>query len=202
MKKTQIVGLVIVVVFVIGVVTVSAASALEYLVSGVAVKPGEKVAVSLSGALILEDMGKGSPTTIECASTTGTGVVEAGGEGEQSSATPTGCVTLAGTCSSPLVRPIHLPWLTQILGEGYLFSSSGAGTPGYEVTCFGIIHDTCTGKIEAGLENMPSEAPPDLLAIFSSIAPISCTLGGPSEGLMVGEVLVTTTGGELSLAIS
>jgi hypothetical protein len=202
MKKIQMMGLALVAVLAIGVVAASAASALEFLVSGVAVKSPEKVSVSLSGTLILEDMGKGSPTTIECTGT-GTGVVEAAGKGLQETATATSCVTLAGTCASPLAKAIHLPWTTQIEGERNLISSSGAGAPGYEVTCFGIIHDTCEGTTSVGLENMPTETPPDLLAIFSATLsePGKCTIGGVNEGLVIGEVLITAAGG-LSLAIS
>jgi hypothetical protein len=203
MKKIQIAGLVLVAVFVTGVVTVSAASALEYLVSGVAVKSPEKISVSFRGILTLEDMGKGSPTEIDC-EFTGTGVVEAAGKDLlETAGTATSCVTLAGTCSSPSVKVIHLPWATQIEGERNLFSNGGNGEPGFESTCFGIVHDTCTGTTSAALENLPLETPPDLLAIFSATLsePLNCTLGGAKEGLIIGEVLVAAAGG-LSLAIS
>jgi hypothetical protein len=201
-KKIQIIGFTIIVMLAICSAAVSVASALEFLISGVAVKAGEKVSVSMSGALILEDMNKGSPMALECVGT-GTGVVEAAGKGVQETATATSCVTLAGTCASPSMKAIHLPWTTQIEGERNLISSSGAGAPGYEVTCFGIIHDTCEGTTSVGLENMPTETPPDLLAIFSATLsePGKCTIGGANEGLIIGEVLVTTTEG-LSLAVT
>ncbi len=207
MRKIHLLGLALVAVFAFSAIAAGAAFAeSEWLVDGSPVLAGEKIHVEMTGTLILEDMGKGSPTTVEC-SGSGLGVVLNGGLDIQEEAVATSCKTLAGTCGSPLAVALNLPWTTEIsLATGAfrdLITGGTGGEPGYEVTCFGIFHDACLGKTSTGLENMSTETPADVLSIFSATLSEAgnCNLGGAGEGLVVGEVLVQALEG-LALAVS
>lgn len=207
MRKIPIVGLALAAVLAFSAFSAAAAFAeSEWLVDGLPVAAGEKVHVEMTGTLVLEDMGKGSPTTVECTGS-GLGVVEAGGLDVQEEAVASSCKTLAGTCGGPLAKALNLPWTTEIVLVGGEFrdlvTGGTGGEPGYEVTCFSIFHDACLGKTSTGLENMPSEVPPDVLSIFSATLSEAgnCTLGGAGEGLVVGEILIQALEG-LSLAVS
>jgi hypothetical protein len=79
------------------------------------------------------------------------------------------------SCPSPLVSPIHLPWLTHLELMGTeaaplvldVYENGGKGEPGWELMCeeplIGLIEETCesvaaTGKLmTADLENDPAE---------------------------------------------
>jgi hypothetical protein len=172
-----------------------------WLIDGAALTGTEKIHVELTGTLLLEDMGKGSPTEVECTGS-GLGGVEAEGLGTQESAEATSCKTLAGSCGGPLATPKNLPWTLEINPEEerVLIAKGTGGEPGYEVTCFGIFHDACTGVTSVGIENKAG-TPADVLATFSKTLgePGSCTIGGANEGLIEGEILIAALEG-LSLA--
>jgi hypothetical protein len=207
MKKIHIIGIALVAVFAFSAFAAASAFAVsEWLVDGAPVLAGEKIHVEMTGTLILEDMGKGSPTTVECTGS-GLGVVLNGGLDIQEEAVASSCKTLAGTCGTPLAVALNTPWTTEIVLVGAefrdLITGGTGGEPGYEVTCFGIFHDSCVGKTSTGLENMSTETPADVLSIFTATLSEAgnCTLGGAGEGLVVGEVLVQALEG-LALAVS
>lgn len=134
------------------------------------------------------------------------------------------CTRLAGACTVAVppdifLFAVHLPWLLDLVLDTvggvdlYLleFLSSGAGQPGWELTCLvaGItITDECLGveahPTSADVQNM---SPSDLLGIFSnaeieeSEALGTCSLGGAKAGHVVGEGLIFGPGG-LALDVS
>jgi hypothetical protein len=173
-----------------------AAEEMEYLVSGEAVTTATNV--TMTGKLVLEDMGSGA-IAVECEGN-GKGTVNSGGKASQTEATATGCKTVKGTCGSPNAKAVGLPWASTIdLSEG---EPRSLFTGGYTVTCFGIIKDECSGETSAKIENMSLETPPDLLLIFDAkTQPGNCSVGGVGQGLVTGEILISAEGG-LSLAIS
>jgi hypothetical protein len=195
----------------IGAAAAFATAGEEWLVSSTAVPLGSTFHVEIetanAGGLSLEDMGKGSPTNILCTGS-GLGFVSSDGTALQETAVASACVTDAGSCGEPLALALNLPWETELVLAGTeirnLIKKGTGGEPGYEVTCFGIFHDSCLGVTSVGgLENMGTETPPDVLFSFSTTLSEAgtCTIGGAGEGLVSGEILIFALEG-LSLAVN
>jgi len=206
MRKIHTIGLALVAVFAFCAIAASSAFALsEWLVDGASVSSTAKVHVETTGSVVLADLSAG--VTVECTGS-GLGMVWEG-QGTIEEAKATSCTTLAGSCGSPNAAAVHLPWNVEILllepaDEHYLLmlKTSGAGEPGWEVTCFSIFKDGCTTEAGEPLtENMPLETVPDVLAIFDQGSLANCTLGGNGQGEVAGELLLTALEG-LSLEIS
>jgi hypothetical protein len=199
MRKLQLFGLTLAAVFASSAffaLPVFAAEEMEYLVSGEAVVTTTNV--TMSGTLVLEDMGAGA-VTLEC-EVTGKGTVSSGGKGSLIELLANTCKTTRGTCGGPKLKVVGVPWATTIdLSQG---EPRDLVTMSFVISCFGIAKDECAGETSAGLENMPLETPPDLLFAFDTkSAGLSCSVGGAFQGLMAGELLISAEGG-LSLAIS
>lgn len=117
------------------------------------------------------------------------------------------CTNIAN-CPTPLVWAVHLPWLLELeLLEDdvlsifvYLFLSSGAGNPGWEVNCMGNgTSDECTEEeavaeaknVTGGeVEGTFSEAGTEL----DGEKPGTCTLGGAKSGEVLGTGLTKLEG--------
>jgi len=115
--------------------------------------------VVIEGELELEDSESTlGAVRIKC-KVSSTGLVEAEGKGTIETATLTECKVVKGTCGSPKAEAIHLPWDTELVEEGGKIrdkiKSSGAGAPGYKVTCTVIIKvtDTCEAETSTAITN-------------------------------------------------
>jgi methionine-rich copper-binding protein CopC len=197
MRKIQIMGLAIVAVFAFSAFAVSSAFAHEWLVNKVAV--ATEATVKQSGTLVLNDMG--SKVSLECTGT-GEGKVLAAGKDTVTAAKATGCIVLEGSCPTPSANPVHLPWNTELTTVGTELrdniTNSGAGEPGWTVTCLGIIKDECTGPSSTKITNNLTETPVDVTSTFDEgSAPAHCSLdaAGTKEGLVTGGLLTVAEGG-------
>lgn len=121
------------------------------------------------------------------------GTVGVEGKDEVTKVTVEGCKPVTGGCTEGtiVVKPVHLPWKTQLQepAEGSnrdKVSSSGAGTPGWKVECtiIGVkVTDECTGEVTH-----------DVLAVSGGVdmlfeteaesESLNCSLGGAHEGLV------------------
>jgi hypothetical protein len=206
MKKITKLGLALFAVLAFSAIATAAAFATageEWLVNSIAVPLGSTFKVEVNGTLLLEDMGKGSPTGILCEGK-GKGIVSSDGTDLQETATATKCTTETGSCGSPNAVALNLPWETELVLSGTEIRDLIKGKPGYEVTCFSVFHDKCEGETSVGeLENMGAETPADVLFLFSATLsePGTCQLGGAGEGLIEGELLIFEPAG-LSLAVN
>jgi hypothetical protein len=91
------------------------------------------------------------------------GKVGPGSEGKTETMTLTTCSVVKGSCESPKVSAVHLPWKTE-LAESESENrddivSGSSGLPGYTITCgtSAKVEDTCEFETSAGLEDAPTE---------------------------------------------
>lgn len=209
MRKIQTILLALVAVLAFGAITAAGASALEWLVDGLAITGAVSVDSESVAAkpLELEDMGTG--VKISCEGTD-EGTIEPAGKDKETVVTENlaSCKVLAGsgTCKKILaVKAVDLPWKTQLLGTGRdEIKAEGAGAPGWLVECeglFGIkVDDTCT--IEGGSTAVTSLANGTVETLFdANSGEANCTVGGEKQGLVIGPVILLTLDG-LTLAVS
>ncbi len=176
--------------------TVGATSALattpEWLNNGAAIVA--PIAVKTSGTLLLADLKQ--KVELQC---TGTGedTVGPGKEGLTSTATATSCTNVGSTsCPTPSVAAQKLPWLRILKIIAAIITSEITQESGWQVTCAGIIKDTCTAaanvlfveviKTAAVVEESFVEAKNQNVA--------TCSLGG-KEGDIVGTFTVEALAG-------
>jgi hypothetical protein len=185
------------------------------------------ISAEASGELLLEDMNMVGKPDILCSAVLDINI-EAGGatgsiEAELTlskelleSTSPLGDLIECeahSTCTNPLDEvEIHLPWDIEVkltVGERYylLAGNSGAGEPGTVIDCntlVGLVEDTCTTDFgtSALLENVTGGILSEFLETETEgiTPPGNCTLGGASEGLIVGSGLITSPSGTLSLS--
>lgn len=173
-------------VFAFSAIASASASALEWLVKGLAFTGA--LEVETTGSLLLIHLAGGflePEAIIEC---TGTfdGTVEGGASGfgtvtalldskklAVSLTNKLSCTSIK-TCEKTtdiFVAPQNMPWLTTLEAMAgplnlVLFSSAGSGNPAYEIECLvlGGLHETlCEGETSAWLEAMVG---PELLGTF------------------------------------
>ncbi len=94
-----------------------------------------------------------------------TGKVEPEGKDTIEAAELKECKVVKGTCGSPKAEAIHLPWNTELKEEASKeirdgIKNSGAGLPGYKVTCTVIIKvtDTCEAETSTSIANNVTES--------------------------------------------
>ncbi|HEV3320514.1 MAG TPA: hypothetical protein VG053_12425 [Solirubrobacteraceae bacterium] len=140
--------------------TLTAGAPGGWLINGVLVPQAEAVTSSSSGTLTFynHDGGPfGEDVKIECAAA-GEGNVGPEVAGEVTKWTATECHRSLGTCSSPTVKALHLPWHTELVAvEGAkrdMIESGGSGTPEYEVTCEGGFGYKCSWNASTATENV------------------------------------------------
>jgi len=218
MRKIQILGISLCVAFAFSAVAAASAFAEhEYLIKGEALKAGNlnKATVTGGGEILLEDMkgglfGEGvdllcsfeflgeflAANDFEIIS-----VFPLGGTDPGTGATAIKCETMAGICGEPEIKYVNLPWLVEVVLVGTesrgLFQTSGAGNPGWNVTCNKVVEDTCTGTASMLLTNTAT----GFTATFdASSEPYSCTRGGAKEGLLEGTIAFTSSEGLLAIS--
>jgi len=201
-------GLALVAVLAMSAVSVASASAFNKVwetKSGGVFKPiTGTFNVEGEGALQLSSGG----ITVECEGTT-LGTVETAGkdkitnvENLAKTSTTIPCVTLAGTCETAEAKAVHLPWNTQLIEEGIELrdelKTSGAGNPGWAVTChktlLGTITETCTAaKGTTSIANLATEVEAKFDAKTEEA---SCTGGLSNKGTVRGPVFISAPGTE------
>jgi hypothetical protein len=221
MRNIKIVGLVFATVLMFSSLAATASFAAEILVRGESIL-GE-IPFTITETFELEDMKATGPPTVLCSGSFD-GETELGG----ALLLVTGVLTLSGEalgnllecedkkdiCSSPVdVTAVNLPWdgevENMVLGpEEYLLVllNATAKDPGYTVDCnsiLGLISDTCTagsGGQQAVLKNETG----GLLVEFSSseatTPPGNCSVGGEKQGLVVGNGVLTSSSGALTVS--
>jgi hypothetical protein len=196
MRKLHLVGLALVAVFAFSAFVATSAFAHEWLVAGKTVGAGEEFPVEQTGTLTLEDEGSG--VGLECTGK-GTGKVLSAAKDIVETATASTCKTIKGTCGTPNAVAVHLSWSTELETVGTELrdkvTNSGAGTPGWNVTCFGIIKDTCEGATSTKI-TVGTGSPADVVSSFDTKSPqANCSVGGAAKGKVLGELLTFSTEG-------
>jgi hypothetical protein len=162
----------------------------------------EKQTTTSSGTLKLTDIngnGKGKAVTLECTGTDA-GTVGPEGEDEITKIEATECTVITGECPTPNAKSVHTPWKTELREEvggeiRDVLKSSGAGTPGWQVTCAGIVKDTCEAEASTGLENKESTG--EVTGKFDGkTKKAKCSVGGEESGEVIGTDNVKVTSGE------
>jgi hypothetical protein len=196
-------GLMVVAGTILGVMLVQAAgaSAVSWELNGSPTT--EAVNVASKGTLKFSDRHGGlfgEKLKIECA-VTSEGSVGPGSTDATTHLTPTGCVTKEGTCPSPVVTALDLPWHTELaVVEGRtrdLLSSGGSGAPGYKSTCGGSAEDKCTGNTSTAIENVSG----GVNTVFGAGSGMSCSRGGAGMGAIEGTELVENPAGGTLTAV-
>jgi hypothetical protein len=132
----------------------------------------------------------------------GSGKFGAGNEGSIERMKATECKVIKGTCGSPTVEVVHLPWATELVevkAEGIVrdeIKNGGAGAPGWKTTCTVIIKvtDTCEGDKRPAITNNVSEGLVE--ATFDRISKSSvCSQSKKESGTVEGTLKFKQVGG-------
>ncbi len=116
----------------------------EWLDNGAAIVT--PVSIEQLGTLVLSDLKVGS--ALQC-KFVGTGTAGPGKEALQSSFNATLCTAVEGSCPTPRVTWLVLPYLLGLGISGTDTVVEVLGESGWQITCAGVIKDTC--KIAAGI---------------------------------------------------
>jgi hypothetical protein len=150
----------------------------------------------LNGSLELEDSKTSFGAVRLSCSVKANGVVGPYSEGKIEKAALEECKVVKGTCGSPKVVAIHLPWNTELKEEtgGEIrdgIKNSGMGLPGYAMTCVVIIKitDTCEGETTTKIENILTESLAE--AKFEGKSEkAKCTQSGAVTGTVEGNLKI------------
>jgi hypothetical protein len=130
-----------------------------------------------------------------------TGLVEAEGKDVVEAAEVTGCKVVKGTCGSPKAEAVHLPWNTQLVEEAGgevrdKIKNSGAGLPGYKVTCTVIIKvsDTCEAETSTSIANNLGESLVEA-SFEAKSGKAKCSLSKKESGSVTGTLKVKQANG-------
>jgi hypothetical protein len=229
MKMFRMLGAALLALFAFGVLTAASASAVPtfllalWLVNGA---EATELATTTTGELLLED----TKTTIGVVAVKCSGILDGwigpnsldyvsevlsltGGAISSTALTGTAleCAEETGSCPSPLVWPVNLPWETEVElmeDSGTFFADlllprAPATEVGWEVECMGIVPltDTCTQT--EGVTELELEAGTTLLGKFSlaftelaGAKLAKCTQsGGQETGVVEGEGPTVLVGG-------
>jgi len=208
-------------VSVVALLAVSASSAFaaevpQYLVEGKTLALGESLAATTetesgeAGFALIEDMNAsaaGDPDIL-CEVTEVLQTILTNGEGETTAGTCAKPVVDKGTCGSPKILPLNLPWITLLAEpktgefEGSIKTAATAGA-GWKAECtvLGVkVVDECT--TQAGkflIENDEGLLHVEFMEEIEKGEEANCSIGGKEEGLVfwlfwlhffVGELLV------------
>jgi hypothetical protein len=116
----------------------------------------------------------------------------------------TGCTVVKGTCGSPKAEAVHLPWNTELKEEASKevrdgIKNSGAGLPGYKVTCTVLIKvtDTCEAETSTSITNN-LEAGLVEAGFNEKSGKAKCSLSKKESGTVTGTLKITAKAGKLS----
>ena len=150
----------------------------------------EPLGTKWTGHIELTDTGAGA--AVECEDTA-EGSVGSGAVGTMSKWTSSNCVTKEGSCPTPKMAAVKVPWRTELRLVAGVVRDVTTSEAGFDITCSGIISDTCTGAagtLSAAMANFAS-------GVEASLGgkELRCTLGGANTGLVTGTQLIEATKG-------
>jgi len=193
MKKFQIFSLAIFAVLAFASSAYAAESA-QLLAAGATIPLSTEVHVEVlaeGNTLTLTDMKEG--IGVLC-TPEGLGFALSNGAGTQETGFCSNASTVEGTCGSPKVTAVNLPWTLQVEQEGTVFTaslkSSVTAGPGWEVECtvLGVkVTDKCT--TQAGRVTLENESSGLVMVTFVDANESEwalCSLGGEKAGLVAG----------------
>ena len=160
----------------------------------------EAAATAWKGTMKLTD--SETTNTVECEDTV-EGTAGPGVAGTVTKWTASKCTTTKGTCVSPVMEAVHLPWHSELNISAEktqdTITEGGKGSPGYQMKCtvLGIkVTDECTAtKLSTSMEN----ATASVEALFDG-EKLNCTVGGWGKGSVEGTQLVEAIkGGRLTV---
>lgn len=202
MLRIRIIGLALVATFAFSAMVAASASALVWELNGA--KLEASMETTSTGELELEDskVPLVGATAVKCKGTD-KGTVNIEGKDTITEIKATECKPVKGGCESEVTAAaVHLPWDTQLVTVENAkkekevrdeIKSSGAGTPGWAVTCktaLGKKTDTCEGESSVGIDNVTEgEHAGDVAALFEAVThekPATCTEGGAKSGFVTG----------------
>jgi hypothetical protein len=133
-----------------------------------------------------------------------TGVVGPKALDKIEAASVTECKVVKGTCGSPKAEGVHFPWNTELKEEASkevrdAIKNSGAGLPGYKVTCTVIIKvtDTCESETSTSITNN-LEAGIVEAGFNEKSGKAKCSLSKKESGTVTGTLKISTKAGKLS----
>jgi len=212
MKKIRVFSVVLATVAIVSAIAATSALALnKFLLDGAEIT--REIPVTLTGEFLLEDMGAFGTPDILC-SLIWVGTIKVGGK--------TGSVTEAlmlnnenlenmvdcegqKTCQGAenLLTVLELPWL---LVADFSDPEAGEATkePTLKILCktaIGNISDTCAGGIGGPAENLANGTVLFELSENELVSPtLNCTTGGLKSGLIVGNVILASIEGQMSVS--
>lgn len=200
MKRAHALGFALIAALVFSVIGSAAAFAAspEFLDNGATIAAGSKIAADSEGTVTLTDLAAG--VAVECTGTD-SGIITGEKTATEEVVTATACTTVKGSCSSPLAAAVKLPWTFELKNGTTNPLLNALKETGWDVTCSGIISDTCTSA--AGLPVLELLLPiEDPLHFEWPATPNegigNCSLGGSKQGDVAGLVfLLFTASGEL-----
>ncbi|MGA7706044.1 MAG: hypothetical protein WB998_14265 [Solirubrobacteraceae bacterium] len=187
----------------LGVVPVAAAEAPQWLVEGAPIAAGTTVSADVEheagSLLLLEDMSAPGAPDILCEVENGQATLLYNGEAE---ITKMECIKPAvdsGTCSSPKILPVNLPWRVFVaepssgVFEAEISSTTGSGA-GWAIECtvLGVKStDTCTSNQgKSLLTNTEAHlVDSEFMEEMTKVEEATCTIGGKEVGLTFGLLL-------------
>jgi hypothetical protein len=203
MRKIHLVGLAVFAVSAFLAVAASAAFAEEvpqYLVEGATIALGTSEAVTTetetgeAGLALIEDMNAsaaGDPDIL-CEVAKVAGTILSNGEGETTAGECLKPVVDKGTCGSPKVNPVNLPWTSLLLeptaGVFEVDLKAAGNGPGWaaECTVLGVkVIDTCTTQNgKALVTNIEGLLHIEFMEEIEKIEQANCSVGGAEQGLV------------------
>lgn len=200
-----------------------------WLVGGALPTKAESVMSENTAVMVFEDMGV--PASVECAigAVTDEGTVggPAGKETEDEvtkvSFTQASCKKTAtaknlkeeskanGCEKLESIKPINLPWLTEMMLVGSVFldliiAGGGLAPPGYEIICktlLGSITDKCTTEVgSVNVTNTTGGVLAEFPAAPAEAEFANCTVGGLLQGLVSGTQLIAPLAGGAAITVS
>jgi len=211
-KQIRSLGLMVVVVFAMPAAASSTASALEWLDNGHPITNPVLVLAKTIGQLELADLAATGGAVVLLCEGRGHGTVGPGANDTIKSIEVTSCSFEAGkngSCEaskSVTGSALNLPWATRLLTVGGvthdMIENSGVGVPGWRFECAvaGIfkVQDECHSEArDPRIDNNAF----DVTALFEASETGSCSLGTSTSGMLVGSILIFSSG-PLKISVS
>jgi len=197
MKKIQTMTLTAFTVFTLGALASAAFGASEWLTNGAAITSAR--VVKTKWVMKFSDSKGGifgEKVEIECFGTD-EGTSGPGTSGKITKWTVTSCKEITVSICPADATAVHMPWNTKLVlvGEKWRddIENSGAGAPGWNITCPGLIEDECTGETSTEPRNVTG----GVESVFDGkSAKLNCSRGGTGAGAVLGTDLNENPSGE------
>lgn len=150
--------------------------------------------VTSQGTIKLRDSGTEKAVECKVAAEGTIGGNEAASIDETTHISASACTTVKGTCESPTLEAVNLPWKTEleepVKGEVRDKITSKEKAPGWKISCAKTVVDTCEAATSVHLTN-DEETGAVNAAFDASSAKAKCTAGGSETGIFEGSEAIT-----------